>query len=67
MSIKIISNYLSDDESKSAMVYLVLETREIQVSVMDPCGSSFFSTFETVEDAEKFAESWVSDPKNNER
>ena len=59
MSIKIISNYVSDDELRSAMVYKVLESGEIKVSVTNESGSTFSSLFDSIDLAEDYAEDWV--------
>ena len=59
MSIKIISNYVSDTESRSAMVYKVLESGEIKVSVTNESGSTFSSLFDSIDLAEDYAEDWV--------
>jgi hypothetical protein len=59
MSIKIISNYVSDNELRSAMVYKVLESGEIKVSVTNESGSTFSSLFDSIDLAEDYAEDWV--------
>lgn len=59
MSIKIISNYIADDEKRSAMVYKVLETGKYKVSVTNDSGSTFSTTFDDVDSAENYAEDWV--------
>ena len=59
MSIRVLSNYLSDDEARTAQVYKVLESGEIRVSVKNEAGSTFSSVFEDLDSAENFAEDWV--------
>lgn len=59
MSIKIISNYVSDNELRTAMVYKVLESGEIKVSVTNESGSTFSSLFDSIDLAEDYAEDWV--------
>jgi hypothetical protein len=59
MSIKIISEYLSDDGKRTSTVYKVLEDGDYRVSVKNESGSNFSSSFDSVDTAEDFAEDWV--------
>ncbi len=59
MSIKIISEYLSDDGKRTSTVYKVLEDGDYRVSVKNESGSTFSSSFDSVDTAEDFAEDWV--------
>lgn len=59
MAIKVLSEYFSNDDRRSAKLYVLLPQKEYNVSVMNEAGSSFTSTFENIDDAEDFAENWV--------
>ena len=56
---KVISEYYSDDKTRTATIRLELGSGEFQVSVMNESGHSFSASFSTEEDAEGFAEEWV--------
>ena len=60
-AIKIISEYISDEKARAASVYKDLETKDYKVSVRNDTGTYFTTSFETVDLAEDFAESWVLD------
>jgi hypothetical protein len=57
--IKVISEYIGEETNRSASVYKDLETKEYKVSLRNESGSYFSTTFETVDAAEDYAESWV--------
>lgn len=59
MAIKVLSEYFSNDNRRSAKIYVLLPQKEYNVSVMNEAGSSFTSMFENINDAEDFAENWV--------
>lgn len=59
MAIKVLSEYFSNDNRRSAKLYVLLPQKEYNVSVMNESGSSFTSMFENINDAEDFAENWV--------
>jgi hypothetical protein len=56
---KEISEYFSDDTSKTASVVKELGTGRYIVRLMSDTGSAFSASFETEEDAEAYAEDWV--------
>lgn len=58
-AIKLVSEYIGEENNRSASVYRDLETKEYKVSVRNESGSYFSATFETVDDAEDYAEDWV--------
>lgn len=58
-AIKLVSEYIGEDNGRSASVYKDIETKEYKVSVRNESGSYFSATFETVDDAEDYAENWV--------
>lgn len=59
MAIQELSTFYSDDGKRTAKVIRLLETKIFQVSVTNDSGSSFNCRFETLLDAENFAEDWV--------
>ena len=61
MAIKELSNYFSDDEARTATVYRLIESElpPFMTTVMNDSGTTFKAYFETLEDAENLAESWV--------
>jgi hypothetical protein len=56
---KELSEYFSDDNSKRASVVKELGTNKYIVKLINDSGSAFSALFETEEDAEAYAESWV--------
>jgi hypothetical protein len=56
---KELSEYFSDDNSKRASVVKELGTNRYIVKLINDSGSAFSALFETEEDAEAYAESWV--------
>lgn len=58
-AIKIISEYIGEDEKRTATVYKDLAVNDYKVTVRNESGSSFLATFEDVDSAEDYAESWV--------
>ncbi len=56
---KELSEYFSDDNSKRASVVKELGTNRYIVNLINDSGSAFSALFETEEDAEAYAESWV--------
>lgn len=60
-TVKKLSEYYNDS-GREATVYKNLEEDHFYlVSVKNDSGTSFVSNFDTVDDAEDFAESWVLD------
>jgi hypothetical protein len=57
---KELSEFYSEDKTRTATVRLVLDTREFTVSVTNESGHAFVARFPTEDDAEQFAEEWVS-------
>jgi hypothetical protein len=57
--IKLISEYIGEEHNRSASVYKDLETKEYKVSIRNESGTYFTATFESVDEAEDYAESWV--------
>ena len=57
---KELSEFYSEDKTRTATVRLVLDTREFTVSVTNESGHAFVARFPTEDDAEHFAEEWVS-------
>jgi hypothetical protein len=57
--IKIVSEYIGDDNGRTATVYKDLAVNDYKVTVRNDSGSHFLATFENVDSAEDFAESWV--------
>ncbi len=55
---KLISEYMSDDESKTAKVYYESPEKYV-VMVKDDTGSRYQSTFINERLAEEFAEDWI--------
>jgi len=58
-AIKIISEYIGEDENRTATVYKDLEVNDYKVTVKNEAGSSFLATFDNIDEAEDYAESWV--------
>lgn len=56
---KELSEYFSDNNSKRASVVKELGTNRYIVKLINDSGSAFSALFETEEDAEAYAESWV--------
>jgi hypothetical protein len=54
-----VSEYVGDNNSRTAIVYKDMTTNDYRVSVKNDSGTHFFATFENVDTAEDFAESWV--------
>lgn len=59
MSRKIISEYFADEGPRRATVAKDLEAKNYAVSVVSDTGTAFTAVFDTVQDAEDWAESWV--------
>ena len=57
---KQLSEYFSEDERRTASVVKELGTNRYVVRLMSDTGSAFSASFETEEDAEQYAEGWVS-------
>ncbi len=57
---KQLSEYFSDDGLKKADIVKELGTNRYIVRVMNDAGSAFSASFENEEDAEGYAEEWVS-------
>ena len=58
-AIKIISEYIGEGENRTATVYKDLEVNDYKVTVKNEAGSSFLATFDDIDSAEDYAESWV--------
>lgn len=55
-----LSSFFSEDGRRKAIIYRVLGgDTKYSVSIMNESGSNFSSDFNTLEDAENFAEDWV--------
>lgn len=59
MAIQELSKFYSDDGRRTATIMRLLDSKQFQVSVTSDSGSSFNCRFETLLDAENFAEDWV--------
>mgnify|MGYP000547111774 CR=1 FL=1 len=57
---KQLSEYFSDDDTRKADIVKELGTNRYIVRVINDAGSAFSASFETEEDAEGYAEEWVS-------
>lgn len=57
---KELSVFYSEDKTRTATIRLELETREYTVSVTNESGHAFVARYPTEDDAEQFAEDWVS-------
>lgn len=57
---KHLSEYFSDDKQKRASVAKELGTRHYVVQLISDSGSAYSASFESEEDAEQYAEDWVS-------
>lgn len=58
-AIKIISEYIGENENRTATVYKDLADNNYMVSVKNEAGSSFIAMFDNIDEAEDYAESWV--------
>lgn len=56
---KELSEYFSDDNTKRASVIKEIGTNRYIVKLINDSGSAFSAIFETEDDAETYAESWV--------
>jgi hypothetical protein len=56
---KQLSEYWSDDETRSASIIKEIGTNHYIVRVKNDAGSIFSATFENEENAEGYAEEWV--------
>jgi hypothetical protein len=56
---KELSEYYSDDKTKRASVIKELGTNKYIVKLINDSGSAFSASFDTEDDAEAYAESWV--------
>jgi hypothetical protein len=57
---KLLSEYFSEDNSRSATIRLILDKNRVyNVTVTNDSGHAFTATFENEDDAEGFAEEWV--------
>jgi len=54
-----VSEYIGDGNSRTATVYKDTVTNEYRVTVKNDTGTHFYATFDNVDTAEDFAESWV--------
>lgn len=61
MSLKYLSEFYSDDKKRTAQVFVDTGPAftGYHVSVKNDSGTSFTARFETVDDADDFAEDWV--------
>lgn len=59
MSRKIISEYFADEGPRRATVAKDLENKTYLATGVSDTGSAFTAVFETVDDAEDWAENWV--------
>lgn len=59
-SYKELSEFYSDDSAKTATIVKELGTNKYIVRLMSDTGSAFSASFNTEEDAEAYAEEWVS-------
>lgn len=57
---KELSEFYSEDKTRTATIRLILDSRDFSVSVTNESGHAFVAKFPTEEDAEQFAEEWVS-------
>lgn len=57
---KQLSEFFSDDGRKKADIVKELGTNRYIVRVTNDAGSVFSATFETEDDAEEYAEAWVT-------
>lgn len=55
---KLLSEYMSDDESKTAKIYYCGE-KEYSVIVRSDTGTHYTSKFKSLMAAEDFAEDWI--------
>lgn len=60
-AIKLISEYIGEENHRSASVYKDLETKEYKVSIRNEAGTYFSASFDSVDTAEDYAETWVMD------
>jgi len=58
-AIKLVSEYIGEENNRSASVYKDLETKEYKVSIRNEAGTYFTATFDVIDDAEDYAENWV--------
>lgn len=56
---KQLSEFYSDDKKKRASIIKELGTGHYIVKLINDSGSAFSASFETEDDAEAYAESWV--------
>ena len=56
---KELSEYYSDDKSRTATVRLELGTKRFVVTVTNESGHAFSASYDDEDGAEQFAESWV--------
>lgn len=57
---KEMSEYFSEDGTKRASVIKELGTKRYVVRLINDAGSSFSATYENIDEAESYAEDWVS-------
>ena len=57
---KTISDFYSEDKKRTASVIKNLGTNRYSVSVKSDSGSTFSALFENIDDAEDYAEGWVT-------
>lgn len=60
-AIKLVSEYIGEENNRSASVYKDLETKEYKVSIRNESGTYFTAMFDSIDDAEDYAENWVMD------
>jgi hypothetical protein len=56
---KELSRYMSENGTREASVFKCMNEKEFRVSVKNESGSSFASTFNSLDAAENFAEDWI--------
>lgn len=57
---KEISEYFSEDGNKRASIIKEIGTKRYVVRLINDAGSSFSASYENIDDAEAYAEDWVS-------
>jgi hypothetical protein len=56
---KKLSTFFSEEKGRKSVVLKSIETGKYHVSCMSDTGSSFTTIFDSIDDAENFAEDWV--------
>jgi hypothetical protein len=57
---KLISEFYSEDQKRTASIIKELGSGKYRVSVKSESGSTFSALFENEDDAESYAETWVT-------